>query len=68
MVSTATLFELETGYLDKLSRPLLLDALRKCAGCLPVDLGQQAEEAPTEWLRLCVFAGRLIQVLRRLPH
>jgi hypothetical protein len=66
MVFPAAIYELEMRYLETMTRPQLLEAARACAQGLPGDLRQGLEEEPTELLRLYVFAGRLIQVLRRL--
>ena len=66
MVACTKLFDLEMRYLDAMSRPQLVEAVRERLDCLPVDLREGAEEQPTDRLRLLVFAARLIHALRQL--
>jgi hypothetical protein len=66
MMERATLLELELRYLEGMTRPQLLEALRECVDCLPPDLAERVEEHTADRLRLLVCAARLIHALRQL--
>jgi hypothetical protein len=66
MIEQATLLELELRYLEGMTRPQLLEALRERADCLPPDLAERVEEHSADRLRLLVCAARLIYALRQL--
>jgi len=66
MIQCSLLLNLEMTYLDRMSRQQLIEALGERSDSLPLDLRQELEEQPTNRLRLLLFAGRLIHVLRQL--
>jgi hypothetical protein len=60
----ATSFDLELRYIDQMTRPELLAAIRSKQDCLCKDLLDCLEGQSTEHLQLLLLAARLIQVLR----
>jgi hypothetical protein len=68
MIKCSLLLDLEMTYLDGMSRQQLIEALEERCDCLPIDLRQHLAEEPTTRLRLLLFAGRLIHVLRLLQR
>jgi hypothetical protein len=65
MIRYATVFNAEMHRLDDMSRSHLVEAVRGGVDSLPVDLRERVEEQDTEWLRLLLFAARLIHALRQ---
>jgi hypothetical protein len=65
---TSIVSELELGCIDRMPRQQLIDCVRARGDELPADLLERLEEQSTERLQLLLLAGRLIQVLRRMPH
>jgi hypothetical protein len=59
--------ELELCCIDRMPRHQLIEAVRARSDDLPADLLDRPEGQSTERLQLLLLAGRLIQVLRRLP-
>jgi hypothetical protein len=58
--------QLELCAIDRMARQELVEAVRKRAPDLPIDLVEQLEERPTHHLQLLLLAGRLIRALRQV--
>jgi hypothetical protein len=62
----SVLGELELRWIERLTRPELLNAVWALRDSVPSDLVAGLEEVATEQLQLLLLAARLIHVLRRL--
>jgi hypothetical protein len=60
------LSNVELAYIDRMTRPQLIQAIQARAADLPVDLLDRLEEQSIHRLQLTLLAGRLIRVLRHL--
>jgi hypothetical protein len=60
------LCDLEMRCIDPMTRPQLLEAIRRRLDSLPPDLREGLDEKPDGWLRLLLMAARLIYALQML--
>jgi hypothetical protein len=63
----AILTKVELAYIDRMTKPQLIQAIQARAADLPVDLLDRLDEQSIQRLQLMLLAGRLIQVLRHVP-
>jgi hypothetical protein len=58
--------KLELGYLDRMTRQELIEAIELQGDCLRIDLQVRLEEISTDYLRWLLLATRLLAALRLL--
>jgi hypothetical protein len=57
---------LEMRAIEAMTRPQLLQALRRHLDCLPPDLRERLDEKADGWLRVLLLAARMIHALQML--